>query len=202
MAEVARVTYGQGMALSVFDLFSIGIGPSSSHTVGPMRAALMFVRSLEADGQLDRVTSLRVELYGSLGATGHGHGSDKAVLLGLSGEAPELVDPRAVEGRLAHMRATKRLALLGRHEIDFDEATDLAKAWVTLVWDDPVNLMSYVTHVFTTYFGHPLTKAEQLMLQVHNEGKAIVSSGTREEMERDVAAMHDYGLWATVDRAA
>ncbi|WP_313715434.1 L-serine ammonia-lyase [Arsenicicoccus bolidensis] len=113
------------MALSVFDLFSIGIGPSSSHTVGPMRAALMFVRSLEADGQLDRVTSLRVELYGSLGATGHGHGSDKAVLLGLSGEAPELVDPRAVEGRLAHMRATKRLALLGRHEIDFDEATDL-----------------------------------------------------------------------------
>ncbi len=125
MAEVARVTYGQGMALSVFDLFSIGIGPSSSHTVGPMRAALMFVRSLEADGQLDRVTSLRVELYGSLGATGHGHGSDKAVLLGLSGEAPELVDPRAVEGRLAHMRATKRLALLGRHEIDFDEATDL-----------------------------------------------------------------------------
>jgi len=125
LAEVARVTYGQGMALSVFDLFSIGIGPSSSHTVGPMRAALMFVRSLEADGQLDRVTSLRVELYGSLGATGHGHGSDKAVLLGLSGEAPELVDPRAVEGRLAHMRATKRLALLGRHEIDFDEATDL-----------------------------------------------------------------------------
>ena len=122
---MARVTYGQGMALSVFDLFSIGIGPSSSHTVGPMRAALMFVRSLEADGQLDRVTSLRVELYGSLGATGHGHGSDKAVLLGLSGEAPELVDPRAVEGRLAQMRATKRLALLGRHEIDFDEATDL-----------------------------------------------------------------------------
>ncbi|WP_288797933.1 L-serine ammonia-lyase [uncultured Arsenicicoccus sp.] len=113
------------MALSVFDLFSIGIGPSSSHTVGPMRAALMFARSLEADGQLDRVTRLRVELYGSLGATGHGHGSDKAVLLGLSGEAPELVDPRAVAGRLAQMRASRRLSLLGRHEIDFDEATDL-----------------------------------------------------------------------------
>ncbi|MTB72415.1 L-serine ammonia-lyase [Arsenicicoccus cauae] len=113
------------MALSVFDLFSIGIGPSSSHTVGPMRAALMFARSLAADGQLDRVTRLRVELYGSLGATGHGHGSDKAVLLGLSGEAPELVDPRAVAGRLAQMRASRRLSLLGRHEIDFDEATDL-----------------------------------------------------------------------------
>lgn len=122
---MARVTYGRGMALSVFDLFSIGIGPSSSHTVGPMRAALMFARSLAADGQLDRVTRLRVELYGSLGATGHGHGSDKAVLLGLSGEAPELVDPRAVAGRLAQMRASRRLSLLGRHEIDFDEATDL-----------------------------------------------------------------------------
>ncbi|AKT50345.1 L-serine ammonia-lyase [Arsenicicoccus sp. oral taxon 190] len=113
------------MALSVFDLFSVGIGPSSSHTVGPMRAALMFAQGLEADGLLDRVRRVRVELYGSLGATGHGHGSDKAVLLGLSGEAPELVDPRSVQGRLDEMRATRRLALLGRHEIDFDEDTDL-----------------------------------------------------------------------------
>ena len=83
-----------------------------------------------------------------------------------------------------------------------DEHTDLAKAWVTLVWDDPVNLMSYVTFVFTSYFKHPKEKAEQLMLQVHNEGKAAVSIGSREEMERDVAAMHGYGLWATVDRAS
>lgn len=82
-----------------------------------------------------------------------------------------------------------------------DEMVEPAKPWVTLVWDDPVNLMSYVTHVFTSYFKYSRSKAEQLMLQVHNEGKAAVSSGTREEMERDVAAMHAFGLWATVDRA-
>lgn len=73
--------------------------------------------------------------------------------------------------------------------------------WVTIVWDDPVNLMSYVAHVFRTYFRYPKEKAEKLMLTVHTEGKAIVSSGGREQMERDVAAMHDYGLWATLDHA-
>ena len=113
------------MALSVFDLFSVGIGPSSSHTVGPMRAALTFARGLAADGLLESVTRVRAELFGSLGATGHGHGSDKAVLLGLSGEAPELVDPRAVEGQLRQIRATERLRLLGRHEIEFAEDEDL-----------------------------------------------------------------------------
>ena len=73
--------------------------------------------------------------------------------------------------------------------------------WVTIVWDDPVNLMSYVTHVFVTYFHYSKTKAEKLMLQVHHDGKAIVSSGSREAMERDVTAMHGYGLWATLDKA-
>ena len=73
--------------------------------------------------------------------------------------------------------------------------------WVTIVWDDPVNLMSYVTHVFVNYFHYPKSKAERLMLQVHNDGKAVVSSGAREAMERDVKAMHEYGLWATLDRA-
>ena len=72
--------------------------------------------------------------------------------------------------------------------------------WVTIVWDDPVNLMSYVTHVFVTYFHYTKSKAEKLMLQVHTTGKAIVSSGTREAMERDVTAMHEYGLWATSTR--
>ena len=80
------------MSISVFDLFSIGIGPSSSHTVGPMRAARMFATALADSGDLDRVRRLHVELYGSLGATGHGHGSPKAVLLGLEGEDPETVD--------------------------------------------------------------------------------------------------------------
>ena len=73
--------------------------------------------------------------------------------------------------------------------------------WVTIVWDDPVNLMSYVTHVFVTYFHYSKGKASKLMLQVHNDGRAVVSTGSREEMERDVGAMHEYGLWATMDRA-
>lgn len=73
--------------------------------------------------------------------------------------------------------------------------------WVTIVWDDPVNLMSYVTHIFRTYFGYSKLKATKLMLQVHHEGKAVVSSGSREAMEADVNAMHGYGLWATLERA-
>lgn len=73
--------------------------------------------------------------------------------------------------------------------------------WVTIVWDDPVNLMSYVTHVFRDYFNYPREKAERLMLQVHHDGKAIVSHGNREAMERDVAAMHDYGLQATMEQS-
>ena len=82
-----------------------------------------------------------------------------------------------------------------------DLAEDLQTPWVTIVWDDPVNLMSYVAHVFTQYFHYPKAKAETLMMQVHTEGKAVVSSGSREEMERDVKAMHDFGLWATLDRS-
>jgi L-serine dehydratase len=113
------------MALSVFDLFSVGIGPSSSHTVGPMRAAVLFAEGLRDEGLLGRVARVRVELFGSLGATGHGHGSDKAVLLGLTGERPELCDPRAVEGRLAAIRTAGRLSLLGEHEIGFVEQEDL-----------------------------------------------------------------------------
>ncbi len=109
------------MALSVFDLFSIGIGPSSSHTVGPMRAAVMFARGLERDGLLARVATVRAELFGSLGATGYGHGSNTAVLLGLSGEVPEEVDPRAVTPKLTEIRSSGRLSLLGSHPIDFVE---------------------------------------------------------------------------------
>lgn len=72
------------------------------------------------------------------------------------------------------------------------------KPWITIVWNDPVNLMSYVTYVFISYFHYPQAKAEKLMMQVHEEGRAVVSNGSREEMERDVAAMHSYGLWATL----
>ncbi len=83
-----------------------------------------------------------------------------------------------------------------------DEITFLSKPWVTLVWDDPVNLMSYVSYVFQKYFGYDKAKAEELMLEVHTEGRSVVSTGTREEMERDVQAMHEYGLWATMEKAS
>ncbi|UTW09091.1 L-serine ammonia-lyase [Pseudomonas benzenivorans] len=114
------------MSLSVFDLFKIGIGPSSSHTVGPMRAAVRFVEGLRRDGLLASTESLKVELYGSLGATGKGHGSDKAVLLGLEGEQPDTVDTRTVEPRLAAMRKAGELNLLGEKTIRFVEKEHLA----------------------------------------------------------------------------
>ncbi|MDR3036095.1 MAG: L-serine ammonia-lyase, partial [Kitasatospora sp.] len=113
------------MAISVFDLFSIGIGPSSSHTVGPMRAARMFARRLNSEGLLDRVAAVRAELYGSLGATGHGHGTPNAVLLGLENHSPRTVDVDRADLDVERIRAEKRLSLLGRHEIPFDPDHDL-----------------------------------------------------------------------------
>ena len=85
-------------------------------------------------------------------------------------------------------------------DVRVHEDERLADAWITLVWNDPVNLMSYVTYVFMTYFGYSKEKAQKLMSDVHNEGRAVVSAGTREEMERDVTAMHSYGLWATLQK--
>lgn len=89
-------------------------------------------------------------------------------------------------------------------ELDEPVTDDLvipATPWVTIVWNDPVNLMSYVTWVFTSYFGYTRKKSEKLMLEVHNDGRSVVSTGSREEMERDVQAMHEYGLWATMQKA-
>ncbi|WP_407295228.1 L-serine ammonia-lyase [Stutzerimonas zhaodongensis] len=113
------------MSLSVFDLFKIGIGPSSSHTVGPMRAALRFAEGLKRDGLLAGTDHMRVELYGSLGATGKGHGSDKAVLLGLEGDLPETVDTASIPQRMASMRESGELRLLGEKLIPFDVGNDL-----------------------------------------------------------------------------
>ncbi len=107
------------MTTSVFDLFKVGIGPSSSHTVGPMKAAGMFAGGLRDDGLMPRVRSVRVSLYGSLGLTGPGHGSDKAVLLGLEGERPASVDVDAIPGRLEAIARRGTVRLLGEHEIAF-----------------------------------------------------------------------------------
>ena len=114
------------MSLSVFDLFKIGIGPSSSHTVGPMLAALRFAEGLRRDELLAATDIVKVELYGSLGATGKGHGSDKAVLLGLEGEQPDSVDTSNVDARLAAIRSSGELNLLGEKPIRFVEKQHLA----------------------------------------------------------------------------
>ena len=113
------------MAVSVFDLFKIGIGPSSSHTVGPMRAARIFAMRLAHDGLTERTARVKCELYGSLGATGKGHGSDKAVLLGLAGHEPDSVDVDAIPALLQALRSSARMKLADGPEIGFDERNDL-----------------------------------------------------------------------------
>lgn len=113
------------MAISVFDLFKIGIGPSSSHTVGPMSAARRFVANLNATNLLKRVYRLEAELYGSLGATGRAHGAHKAIVLGFTGDTPEAVDVEQINSRLTRIRETRKLGVMNLHDIDFDEHRDL-----------------------------------------------------------------------------
>src|SRR5918993_2788220 len=114
------------MAVSTFDLFKIGVGPSSSHTVGPMRAACRFVQKwLDESGRLPQVARIRAEVFGSLALTGRGHGTDKAVLMGLEGHLPNEIDPDLIPAALERIRATKRIRLFDRHEIGFDEKHDL-----------------------------------------------------------------------------
>ncbi len=114
------------MAISTFDMFTIGIGPSSSHTVGPMRGARRFTKGLISRGLLDKTQTVKAELYGSLGSTGRGHGSDTAVLLGLEGEDPESVDPDKVSERTTRIHVARRLLLAGEHEIRFAPTKDIA----------------------------------------------------------------------------
>jgi L-serine dehydratase len=113
------------VTLSVFDIFKVGIGPSSSHTMGPMRAARAFAQSLKQDGLLEPTQEIAVRLYGSLALTGVGHGTDRAILAGLEGAQPETVDPDSIEPTLQRIRASGRLRLLGEHEIGFDEPMQL-----------------------------------------------------------------------------
>lgn len=111
--------------ISIFDLFKIGIGPSSSHTVGPMKAARMFLEEAERERILDQVSELTVELYGSLALTGRGHGTDRAIYLGLMGHAPDQVDPATIEAQLEAVRQSHELRLLGQHSINFSESKHL-----------------------------------------------------------------------------
>jgi L-serine dehydratase len=113
------------MTISAFDLFKVGIGPSSSHTVGPMRAAYSFVSRLRDEGLLGRVAGVRCELFGSLGATGHGHGSVKAVVLGLEGEQPDLVDPVSAQPRVDAVRREGKLVMGGEHVVAFSVDDDV-----------------------------------------------------------------------------
>ena len=113
------------MHISVFDIFKIGIGPSSSHTVGPMRAARRFAELLEADGLIPKIATIKVELFGSLGFTGKGHGSDRAIILGLEGEEPATVDVDSVAKRVAAVEQSKQIKLLAKYEVGLDPATNL-----------------------------------------------------------------------------
>lgn len=113
------------MTTSLFDLYKIGVGPSSSHTMGPMRAACQFARGLVEHGRIDRVARVQVDLYGSLALTGMGHATDRAVLLGLAGNEPATIDPGAIESTVGEIRATRQIVLAGEHSIVFHEAGDL-----------------------------------------------------------------------------
>ncbi|MCM2332256.1 MAG: L-serine ammonia-lyase, partial [Pseudomonas sagittaria] len=113
------------MAISVFDLFKIGIGPSSSHTVGPMRAAALFIGALRERRLLERITRIEVRLYGSLSATGVGHGSDRAVIMGLMGEWPDLIDPASIAPRIDELHTSGELLLGGQQPVPFDWARDM-----------------------------------------------------------------------------
>jgi L-serine dehydratase len=113
------------MAVSIFDLFKIGIGPSSSHTVGPMKAARTFTVRLETLGLLGQTARIKVSLYGSLAHTGRGHGTDKALMLGLQGDLPHSIDPDCIEPSLERIRSGRELRLLGKHRIAFSEVNDL-----------------------------------------------------------------------------
>src|SRR5690349_883537 len=110
---------------SIFELFKIGIGPSSSHTVGPMRAARQFIQELNSSGRLSGVHKIKVDLFGSLALTGKGHGTDRAIILGLSGEVPDQVEPASVDAKLAQIREHQNLLLFGTHSIKFNADDDL-----------------------------------------------------------------------------
>jgi L-serine dehydratase len=170
-SSIARIAaaYDACMSLSVFDIFKIGIGPSSSHTMGPMNAARSFVELLAARGLLERTAQVSAQLYGSLALTGRGHCTDRAILLGLEGLRPDTIDSAAVEPALRRIRTEGRIRLLGRHEIPFDE---------------PLNLLFHIDQVLPGHSNGMRFTAHDAQLQVlaHEEyysvgGGFIVRAG-------------------------
>jgi L-serine dehydratase len=161
---------------SLFELFKIGIGPSSSHTVGPMRAALRFTRELVAANLLEKTAKVTVDLYGSLALTGIGHGTDRAILLGLLGEAPDTVDPAAVEPKIATVRSTNSLKLAGRKTIPFIEAENL-NFRRSQMYPDPAVTSHPNGMRFTTFDNTGATLSEQIFYSIG--GGFIVSEAER-----------------------
>ena len=167
------------MALSVFDLFKIGIGPSSSHTVGPMRAAKMFTKALEDAGELLKVHRVVSEMFGSLGATGKGHGTDSAVLLGLAGHEPDTVDIDAVPSILSSIRADEILTLCGVHPVSFHEKTDLLLYGLKALPFHPNGMR------FTAYDAQGLAFMERIYYSVGGGfvvSDAVASDGSKQKV--------------------
>jgi L-serine dehydratase len=156
---------------SIFEIFKVGIGPSSSHTMGPMRAAADFARGLETGGEIGRISRVLVELYGSLALTGHGHGTDRAILLGLGGELPDLIEPETIEPKLAEIRATKKLKLACAKELSFEESLDL-------LWHKDKTLAAHSNGMrFTAFDANGTTVATQIYYSIG--GGFILREGER-----------------------
>jgi L-serine dehydratase len=170
---------------SLFELFKIGIGPSSSHTVGPMRAALRFARSLETSGLLTRTGSVRVDLYGSLALTGLGHGTDRAVQLGLLGEAPDTVDPALIETELAAIRDTGTLYLLDLHEVPFTEGQHLF-FHRDQMYPEPADPTHPNGMRFSAFDDGGTLLAEDIFYSI---GGGFILSGSEFEAQRNLSAM-------------
>ena len=164
------------MNTSLFELFKIGIGPSSSHTVGPMRAALRFTRQLESAGLLSRTAAVNVDLYGSLALTGLGHGTDRAVLLGLLGEAPDRIDPATIEARIAAIRSSGKLPLNGSFTIPFIESANL-RFRRNQMYPDPASVSHPNGLRFTALDSSGATLVEEVFYSIG--GGFIVSEAER-----------------------
>src|SRR5688572_27653494 len=159
-------------AISVFDIFKIGVGPSSSHTLGPWRAAQLFLQSLEHKHQLLQVQTLHVLLYGSLAKTGRGHGTDLAVLMGLGGEDPVTCDVTLLNEKVMHIRNTKKLLLHGKHEIDFDPQENIEFLFTESLPYHPNALTFMITLINGEQFAATYYSVGGGFVQQENDNKA------------------------------